>query len=120
MKTKTLVLGASTNPERYSHLAVNLLRSHGKEVVAVGPRAGRIADVDIQADMPDTPDIDTVTLYLGPANQPAYADAILALKPRRIIFNPGTENPEFETRAAQNGVQALRACTLVLLSTGQY
>lgn len=120
MKDKTLVLGASTNPERYSHMAVNQLRRQGFDVVAVGPKPGRIADVDIRSDLPATADIDTVTLYLGPANQPPYYDGILSLKPRRILFNPGTENPELEQLATQNGVQAQRACTLVLLSTGQY
>lgn len=119
-KGKTLVLGASTNPERYSHLAVQRLRQHEMDVVAVGPRTGRIADIDIQTEMPEGDGIDTITLYLNPAHQAAYYDRILEMKPRRIIFNPGTENPEFERMASQKDIQAQRACTLVLLSTGQY
>ena len=119
-KDRTLVLGASTNPERYSHMAVLMLRNNGREVVAVGPKQGRIGDVEIRTELPEDAGVDTVTLYLGPANQPAYYDRILALSPRRIIFNPGTENPEWEAMAASKGIQAQRACTLVLLSTGQY
>jgi predicted CoA-binding protein len=120
MKDKTLVLGASTNPERYSHMAVLMLRSHGQDVVAVGPKPGRIGDVDIVTEMPSDESVDTVTLYLNPTHQAAYADRILGLHPRRIVFNPGTENPGLEDLATQKGIQAQRACTLVLLSTGQY
>jgi len=119
-KGKTLVLGASTNPERYSHMAVLMLRSHGLDVVAVGPKPGRIGDVDIVTEMPSDESVDTVTLYLNPTHQAAYADRILGLHPRRIVFNPGTENPGLEDLATQKGIQAQRACTLVLLSTGQY
>jgi predicted CoA-binding protein len=120
MKDKTLVLGASTNPERYSHMAVLMLRSHGLDVVAVGPKPGRIGDVDIVTEIPSHESVDTVTLYLNPTLQAGYADRIMDLHPRRIVFNPGTENPELEQLATQNGIQAQRACTLVLLSTGQY
>ena len=119
-KTKTLVLGASTNPDRYSHMAVRMLRQKGFEVVAVGPKTGRIGDIDIQPDITDEDSVDTVTLYLNPSNQEAYYEKILKLKPRRVIFNPGTENPALERLAIQNGIQAQRACTLVLLSTGQF
>jgi predicted CoA-binding protein len=97
-----------------------MLRHREMDVVAVGPRPGRIADTDIQTEMPEDEGIDTVTLYLNPTHQAAYYDRILELKPRRIIFNPGTENPEFERMASQKDIQALRACTLVLLSTGQF
>lgn len=119
-KGRTLVLGASTNPERYSHMAVLMLRRQGLDVVAVGPKPGRIGDVEIVTEIPDDVSVDTITLYLNPTHQAAYADRLLGLQPRRIIFNPGTENPELEGLAAQKGVQAQRACTLVLLSTGQY
>lgn len=119
-KGKTLVLGASANPERYSHMAVLMLRRQGIEVVAVGPKPGRIGDVDIVTELPADGSVDTVTLYLNPTHQGAYADRILGMHPRRIVFNPGTENPGLEGLAAQKGIQAQRACTLVLLSTGQY
>ena len=117
---KTLVLGASDNPGRYSFLAIKRLRAHGHEVVAIGKAKGRVDDVEIITDMPEMDDIDTVTLYLNPRNQVPYYDYISALKPRRIIFNPGTENDELERRLAQKGTNTLEACTLVMLNVGQY
>ena len=88
---KTLVLGASNNPQRYSYLAVNRLRSKGHPVVAIGKKQVRVADVDIDTEKKDFPAIDTVTLYLNPRAQEEYYDYILSLHPRRIIFNPGAE-----------------------------
>jgi predicted CoA-binding protein len=120
MKNKTLVLGASENPERYSNKAILKLLSKGNEVVAIGKRAGKVNDVAIETQPIKSDDIDTVTLYLNPANQEPYYDYIVSLKPRRIIFNPGAENEELERRAAKDGIDILEACTLVLLSTGQY
>ena len=117
---KTLVLGASENPERYSNKAIHRLREHKHPVVAIGNRAGKVEDVDIIKEHPDMNDIDTVTLYLNPDNQKAYYDYILSLKPKRIIFNPGTENDELELKAKQAGIKVQEACTLVLLGTGQY
>ena len=117
---KTLVLGASDNPDRYSFRAAHMLKNHGHEVVPVGIRKGQVAGLDIHTDRPQSTDIDTVTLYVGPQNQPAWYDYILSLKPRRILFNPGTENPELERLAQQQGIQTEEACTLVLLSIGQY
>ena len=117
---KTLVLGASDNPSRYSFRAVHMLKNHGHEVVPVGIRKGQIAGISIHTDRPDETRIDTVTLYVAPHNQPAWYDYILNLKPRRILFNPGTENPELERLAQQQGIQTEEACTLVLLSIGQY
>jgi predicted CoA-binding protein len=118
---KTLVLGASPNPARYAYSAVQQLRWKGHEVVAVGTRKGRIEDVDILTEWPEKiPDLDTITLYLGPANQVAVYDQILGYQPRRIIFNPGTENPEFMRLAAAAGIEVVRACTLVMLSIGNY
>lgn len=117
---KTLVLGASDNPSRYAYRAVHSLKSHGHEVVPVGLRKGQVAGLDIHTDRPALADIDTVTLYVGPQNQPTWYDYILGLKPRRIIFNPGTENPELERRAQQQGIQVEEACTLVMLSIGNY
>ena len=117
---KTLVLGASDNPERYSYLAVNRLRTHGHPVVALGRKKAKVADVDIDTAKKDIPGVDTVTLYLNPANQKEYYDYILSLHPKRIIFNPGAENPELEALAQSKGIQPMEACTLVLLSTGQF
>jgi uncharacterized protein len=117
---KTLVLGASENPQRYSNLAIHKLRAYGHEVAAVGKREGQVEDVKIHKGEIPVPDLDTVTLYLNPANQKPYYDYIIGLKPRRIIFNPGTENSELKLLAKHQGIDTLEACTLVMLSTGQY
>lgn len=116
---KTLVIGASLNPERYSYKAVKLLKHHGHEVYAYGIQHGYIDDVSIGHEMPET-GIDTVTLYLQPARQKEFYNQLLKLNPRRIIFNPGTENSELEQLANAIGIQTENACTLVLLNTGQY
>jgi predicted CoA-binding protein len=116
----TLVVGASPNSERYSFLATSLLHENGISVYPFGIKKGVIGEIPILNEWPSEIPIDTVTLYLGPAAQTEYFDQILALKPRRIIFNPGTENPILASIAAKNGVQTLEACTLVLLKTGQY
>ncbi|HRH67581.1 MAG TPA: CoA-binding protein [Bacteroidia bacterium] len=121
MKKKyTLVIGASQNPERYAHKAVLSLQRHGHLVLAVGLHSGRIGDTEIQTGKPHFSDVDTVSLYLSPQNQEEMKDYILSLAPRRIIFNPGTENPVFEEQAMQKGIEVLEACTLVLLATEQY
>ena len=120
MPKKTLVLGASNNPARYSFLAIHKLRNHGHEVHAVGKKKGEVAGVHLDTEKKDFKDVDTITLYLNPFNQKEYYDYIVSLKPRRIIFNPGTENDELYDIAHKNGIQAQEACTLVLLSTGQY
>ena len=117
---KTLVLGATDNPARYAYRAVHQLKSHGHEVVPVGIRKGSVAGLEIRNDRPVAAGVDTVTLYVGPQNQPAWYDYILDLNPKRIIFNPGTENPELEELARQRGIQTEEACTLVMLSVGQY
>ena len=118
---KTLVIGSSPNPQRYSYAAVDQLRIHDHEVVAVGTRPGRIADVDILTEWPDTiADLDTITLYLGPDRQKPVYDRILAYQPRRIIFNPGTENAELMHLAQKAGIEVEAACTLVLLSIHAY
>jgi predicted CoA-binding protein len=117
---KTLVLGASDNPQRYSYLAVNRLRSKGYPVVAIGKKTAKVADVDIDTEKKPFPEVDTVTLYLNPKTQEQYYDYILSLHPKRIIFNPGAENPVLERLAKTNGIEPMEACTLVLLSTGQY
>jgi len=120
MKKKTLVLGASENPNRYSNMAVKKLSSHGHPVVAIGRRAGKIDGIIISNERLPQTDIDTVTLYLNPTNQVPYYDYILSLNPKRIIFNPGTENEELDKLAKKNGIETKEACTLVMLSTNQY
>ncbi|WP_395627596.1 CoA-binding protein [Daejeonella sp.] len=117
---KTLILGASTNPDRYSNIAAHRLVTHGHSIVNVGLKSGEVAGIAIE--LPDIVhhDIDTITLYLGPANQIPYYDYIIKSKPKRLIFNPGTENAELESLAKEHGIETTEACTLVLLSTGQY
>jgi len=117
---KTLVLGATPNPDRYAYLATVKLRSQGHEVVPVGIKKGMIGDLEIVNGRPLPGDIDTVTLYLGPERQQEYYDYILSLKPKRIIFNPGTENDELAALAEANGIETVEACTLVMLSIGNY
>jgi hypothetical protein len=119
-KSKTLVLGASDNPERYSNMAIRMLRSHAQEVVAIGLKETEVGDVHVMTDAMPRADVDTVTLYLNPRHQVPYYDFILSLDPRRIIFNPGTENDELKSLAGSKGIECLEACTLVMLSTGQY
>lgn len=117
---KTLVLGASENPARYGNIAVNRLVQHNHPVVAIGKRKGNVAGINIITEHPEMDDIDTVTLYLNPTNQKPYYDYILSLKPKRVIFNPGTENDELEDMLRKEGIQPVEACTLVMLGTGQY
>jgi predicted CoA-binding protein len=121
MKTKnTLVIGASQNPQRYSHLAVKSLMAHEHPVVGLGKRTGSIGNTVIETEKKPFQNIDTVTLYLNPMRQKEYYDYIFSLQPKRIIFNPGAENDELAELAKAKGIQAQEACTLVLLSTGQY
>ena len=117
---KTIVIGASENPERYSNRAVRSLKKHNVPVEAIGLKAGEIDGVKIQTGFPKIGDVDTVTLYVGEKNQPAYYDYILNLKPQRVIFNPGAENPEFEEKVRKAGIEVLEACTLTMLSIGNY
>ena len=119
-KKKTLVLGASDNPQRYSYMAMSRLRGKGHPVVAIGRKPVSVGDVTIETEKRDFPGVDTVTLYLNARSQKDYYDYILSLHPKRIIFNPGAENEELAQLARANGIQPLEACTLVLLSTGQY
>ena len=117
---KTLIIGASDNPARYSYLAINKLMANGHPVVAVGRKKGVVAGIHIETGSPYVDDIDTIGLYISPEVQVSYYDYILSLHPKRIIFNPGTENPAFQELAARQGIQGLQACMLVLLSTNQY
>lgn len=117
---KTIVLGASTNARRYSNMAVKKLLNFGHEVVPVGIKNGEIGGVEI-IDVIDTHEgVDTVTLYLGPQNQPAYYDYVFSLNPERVIFNPGTMNPEFMDQLVEKNIEVVDACTLVMLSAGNY
>lgn len=117
---KTVVLGASDNPQRYSYLAVEKLKAHDHPVIAIGRKAGKVGDTEIITEHPAMEDVDTVTLYLNPTHQKEYYDYILSLHPKRIVFNPGAENEELYDMAKANGIKPMEACTLVLLSTGQY
>lgn len=117
---KTLVIGATTNKDRYAYKAIQSLINKSHQVVAIGAKEGMALDVKIETKKVLFKGIDTVTLYLNPKNQEEYYDYIISLKPRRIIFNPGTENPEFYERLKQNNIEFEVACTLVLVATNQY
>ena len=117
---KTLVLGASLNPGRYSNMAINRLVQYGNPVEAVGLRTGTVAGIEITKEKESFEDIDTVTLYLNPKRQEEYYDYIVFLNPERVIFNPGTENPELYKILKENHIQIDIACTLVMLGTNQY
>lgn len=119
-KKFTVVLGASPNPSRYSYLAVSRLAGKGHPVLAIGKKDGQIGDTPITKEHPVPADVDTITLYMNPVLQKEYYDYILQLHPKRIIFNPGTENDELAALASSKGIEPVEACTLVLLSTGQY
>jgi len=117
---KTLVFGASLKEERYSNKAIHKLRDYNYPVVAVGGREGEVLDVSIQKGHPELSNIHTVTMYMGADRQTAHYDYLLSLSPQRIIFNPGAENPVLADLASEAGIEAIEACTLVLLSTRQY
>ena len=116
----TLVFGASLRPNRYSHLAVLRLRENGENTFAYGLKQGSVGDVQITTNLGELPNIDVVTLYLNPERQRLYYQDILDLEPQKVIFNPGTENPEFYKLLRKNNIGIEVACTLVLLATGQY
>jgi predicted CoA-binding protein len=117
---KTLVIGATTNKDRYAYKAIQSLINKSHQVVAIGAKEGMALDVNIETIKFPFTSVDTVTLYLNPKNQEEYYDYIISLKPRRVIFNPGTENPEFYEILKQNNIEFEVACTLVLLATNQY
>lgn len=118
---KTVVLGATDNPTRYAYKAVHRLKEHGHEVVPVGIKNSTVGGLQIITDKTqNVTDVDTVALYVGPQNQPVWYDYILSLRPKRIIFNPGTENRELEQLAEDNGIEALHHCTLVMLASSTY
>lgn len=117
---KTLVIGASENKDRYSYLAVQLLRKYAHPVIAIGRKEGMVSDVSIITNMPNEKEVDTVTLYINPTTQKDFYTYIVSLHPKRIIFNPGTENDELSALAKANNIEPIEACTLVMLNTGQY
>ena len=119
-KKITVVMGSSVKPVRYSFKAINKLRQYGHPVHALGLREGFVADVNIQTGKPKLEDVHTVTMYLGPQNQTEYYDYIQSLKPKRVIFNPGTENPEFADKLRNNGVEVVEFCTLIMLDSDQF
>ena len=119
---KTIIVGASPNPSRYSFMAATELRDNNYDFVPMGIKRGEVLGkpiLDIRT-KPHIPNVHTITLYIRPELQLLWEDYLLSLKPSRIIFNPGTENPQFEKRALQEGIEVLEACTLVMLSTSQY
>ena len=120
MKDKTLVFGASIKEDRYANKAIKMLRAKGVNTRAFAVRDGKVNDVVFDTELLPYKDIDTVTLYINPRRQEAYYNYITDLKPRRVIFNPGTENTEFIKLLERKGIQPEVACTLVLLSTNQY
>jgi predicted CoA-binding protein len=117
---KTLVIGATPDASRYAYIATKMLGDYDHKVVPFGIKKGAINGHIILNEPPQDLDFDTVTLYLGPQNQPQYYDYIIGLDPKRVIFNPGTENPEFEQMLTDKGIEPVEACTLVMLRTGQY
>ncbi|VAW30073.1 Predicted CoA-binding domain COG1832 [hydrothermal vent metagenome] len=117
---RTLVVGASEKPHRYANKAIRKLLRYGYEVVPMASRSGQVAGVPFVTGFPELENIHTITLYIGPARQPAYYDYLLSLKPQRIIFNPGTENNIFLQKAQQQGVKTIQDCTLIMLDTGVF
>lgn len=119
---RVLVLGASTNEERYSNLAVKRLKNYGHQVIAIGNKAGEIEDIPIIVNptADSVKPIDTISLYIGPQHQKKWEDFIISINPQRIIFNPGTENAEFENKLSKLGIEIVEYCTLMLLKSGQF
>ena len=119
---KTVIIGATTNPSRYAFLAANMLHDYHHEIVPIGIRKGEVLGIPILDinQRPAVTDVDTVTLYIGPQHQPEHYEYIMNLKPKRVIFNPGTENREFEKMIIDAGAEATEACTLVLLRSNQF
>lgn len=121
MDKKTLIIGATTNSDRYAYLAAQALLRKGHPLVLFGIKKGNVFDIPIQNEFPSLEkDVHTVTMYVGPDKQQPYYDLIVKLKPQRVIFNPGTENPEFFKILEENKIEVEIACTLVMLSNNLY
>ncbi len=119
---KTIILGASPNPARYSNLAIRMLNDAGHEFVPVGIKKGELFGKPILniRDKPQIEDVHTVSFYLGAEKQKEWYDYILGLRPKRLIFNPGAENPELSKLAKERGIEVENSCNLVLIQTGQF
>ena len=117
---KTLILGATDNPQRYAYLAAERLQRHGHEFIPVGMKKGEVLGKSILNDKPAVSDVDTITMYVGTRNQADLYEYILSLKPKRVIFNPGTENEKLEELLIQNKIEPVIGCTLVMLSAGTF
>lgn len=119
---KTIVLGASNNPSRYSFLACQMLKERNVPFVPIGLKKGEVAGEEILdiRKQPEVENVDTVTLYIGPNHQEQIEEYLISLKPKRVIFNPGTYNPATISKVRKENIEVTEACTLVMLSTGQY
>ena len=117
---KTVVLGASAKTDRYSNRAVNQLMANGHQVIPIGFENEKINGLQIETAFLPIENVNTISLYLNPKRQEAYYDYILSLNPKRIIFNPGTENKDLEQLAKKQNIETIEACTLVMLSVGNY
>lgn len=118
----TVVVGASPNPNRYAYRAANMLSDYGHPIIPLSIKRGNVAGEDIRdlKEQPHISDVDTLTLYIGPQHHAQWIDYLLSLSPRRIIFNPGTENPAFMEQAEAQGIEVVQGCTLVMLQSGTY
>ncbi len=119
-KKKTLVFGGSLNPERYSHKAIKRLAREGHPVVSIGGRAGWVDHIVVLRGHPELKEVDTITMYMGEKRQEEHEEYLLSLSPNRIIFNPGAENRRLFAKAKKEGIEVYEACTLVMLSTGEF
>lgn len=122
MSKTTAILGATTNPQRYAYFAAQRLKAYNHKFVPIGIKKGEVLGEQILdlREKPIVENVDTVTMYIGPQNQGEWEDYILSLNPKRIIFNPGSENPSLQLKAEERGIETLEACTLVMLGSGQY
>ena len=120
MNKRTLIIGASDNPERYAYQAAVMLQSYQHEIILLGKRNGEVRGIKIITGRPLLTDVNTVTLYINPSHQKDWYKYILDMKPSRVIFNPGTENAELEHLLRENNINTETACTLVMLSVGNY
>jgi len=120
MKKKVLVIGASTNPQRFAYLAIEKLHDYGYEIVALGRKTGEVNGIEIETEKLNYTDINTITIYIGSQNQDEYMDYLIGLQPKRVIFNPGTANPVFESQLVKNHIEVVHDCTLVMLDSGNF
>ncbi len=122
MSKKTVIIGATNNPSRYAYLAAERLTRAGHEIVPVGIKKGEVLGEEIlnMREEPQISDVDTITMYIGPQHQPEYYNYLIGLNPKRVIFNPGTENPELVRQLNEKGIESEYSCTLVMLGSGVY